>query len=983
MTVFPIEAGSRGVSDDFLISKWTTEDGLPQNTVTSIVQTRDGYMWIGTFGGLTKFDGVRFRVFDSANTPVLKSNRILSLFEDSFGKLWIGTDLGEIYVKDASGFKLFPGELRRQRDSVWSIVEDKQDNIFVSSDSGLERYSFDAGGTFIPGSGRIISNERTYGLYKHPDGSVWVRIQGRIYRIEGETLLAHDLEKYPVPVPDDILRLAFARDGSMLFGGWKWLGVSGNGIFKELWSLKLDVQQGGYAILTENGRNWLQMESQLLEFRGTETINHNLQGTVKSGSRVIFRDSEDNLWLGTNGDGLIRLTERTIGTLSQLEGFDRTNNFAMVEDRFGAVWIGGKVLQKIESGKVSAFRSLKGGGKFPIIKTLGIGRDDRLWAGGTTGLYYFENGQLVALPEFNDRELYSLFFDKEGALWSGGRDGLWRYAAGSTTHFTTENGLVHNSVHYIAQSKDGTIWIGTVGGVSRLRGGTFTNLTEDNGLSGNDVRAIHEDGDGTIWLGSYGGGIDRFRNNRMDAITTREGLYDNFVSRILSDDEGRFWILGNLGISAVSRDELNRVADRQERFVVSATYGKSDGMLSSEANGGHQPAGIKTHDGKLWFPMLEDIVTIDPAKTSRFAPQVMIESAGSRLSTDQRGGNSTSYVEGTVIRVDDGFRNLEIEYTGLSFTKPNKIRFFYKLEGLDDDWTDAAESRTAFYPYLPSGNYTFLVKAVSADGIWSAQTARLSIEVAKSFWQTWWFTVIVLLAVICAVALAYRTRIGQLRRRQLEQETFSKRLIDAHELERSRLASELHDALGQNLLVIKTGAKAGLGNLSDRKEVVSRLNQIVAASSNAIDETRTIVRDLSPQNVRRFGLTEAINNTIEQVQSSTGIIFKSKIDNLEGIFPERTEISIYRIVQEALNNIAKHSDSPRANIMIERIGSKTRINIEDFGRGFSVGSRTDSDTVSGGFGLESISQRVKLLGGELSITSVPSEGTRIQIVLPA
>lgn len=416
-------------------------------------------------------------------------------------------------------------------------------------------------------------------------------------------------------------------------------------------------------------------------------------------------------------------------------------------------------------------------------------------------------------------------------------------------------------------------------------------------------------------------------------------------------------------------------------FVVSATYGKSDGMISSEANGGHQPAGIKTRDGRLWFPMLEDVVVVNPNATDTIAPRVIIEHARSRTMNDEPAELPAFLDEASVIRVDDSFRNLEIEYTGLSFTKPEKIRFFYKLEGLDEFWTDAGSSRTAFFPYLPSGSYTFYVKAVSANGVWSEKTAHLSIEVAKSFWQTLWFISLVLLTLSGIGLIAYRSKIGQLRRRQLEQETFSKRLIDAHESERSRLASELHDALGQNLLVIKTGAKAGLRKLSDENEVENRLNQILVASSSAIDETRTIVRDLSPQNLRRFGLTAAMNNAIEQIQASTGIVFDSSIEDLEGVFPERTEISIYRIVQEALNNIAKHSDSPRATVLIERIGSKTSIFIEDFGKGFERAAGASQDGESDGFGLESISQRVKLLGGELSIDSAPSVGTRIRIVL--
>ncbi|MBK7934832.1 MAG: hypothetical protein IPK01_15455 [Acidobacteria bacterium] len=484
-----------------------------------------------------------------------------------------------------------------------------------------------------------------------------------------------------------------------------------------------------------------------------------------------------------------------------------------------------------------------------------------------------------------------------------------------------------------------------------------------------------------MWLGTYGGGINRLREGKLEAITTAQGLHDNFVSRILVDDAGRFWVLGNLGIFSVGRDELNSVADHDKSSIIGSVYGVADGMKSSEASGGHQYAGIKTRDGRLWFPTIKDVVIIDPTLTIRTAPKVIIEGASTRPDDGRSQSAPVEISKTNSMSIPIGQRDLEIRFTGLSFSKPESIRFFYKLDGLDGDWTDAGTRRTAFYPYLPGGDYTFQVRAVNANGVMSENTAVLSIVVDKYFWQTSWFALFGLFALSIVAIVGYRIRMGQLESRRLKQVEFSKQLLNAQESERGRIATELHDGLGQNLLIIRNWAHLGLDASEDPAEVQERLQQISETAAQALHETRAIVRNLSPQNLRRFGLTDAIRNITEQIESATGVIFELKLDNIDGLFPEEAELSIYRVVQECLNNIIKHSESPRGRVSILRMGDTVSILIADYGKGFATNQYFESNGSTRGFGVQSVLQRVKLLGGEINIESRDSDGTRIHIRL--
>jgi len=961
-----------GRKNEFLIARWTTEDGLPQNTVTAMVQTRDGYIWVSTFGGLARFDGIRFTVFDSARAPKITSNRILSLFEDSKGTLWIGSESGEIFVYREGSFEAVEGGSEERRINVWGFEEDLEGSIYVSSDAGVERITArsGAGSPFLVES---LTQMKGYSIKKDASRRIWVRVDGAFKLLQGDRLVPPG--EGDLKIPDWSQQLGFGADRVLSGTVDKLTMFDGNGS-RELMNLDVKVHENGYGIAAFDGRFWFQQAGELYEIVGDKIKKYDLSGFVKRGSRMIYRDREGNIWLATQTDGLVRLTRRSIRLLSDIIGEEFTNVFSLVQDKDGTVWFANSRLYALANGFAKEIPTSDGQVSDPAIRSLAIDDAGTVWGGGARGLYRAAPEGLVPVPELKGKDIKAMLFDEMGRLWIGSENGVGILERGKYSEIEQFSEIIKEGVHCLYQGRDGTVWIGGRNGLIRYRQGEFVGYGTADGLSAGFVRDVYEDGDGTIWIATYGGGINRLKNGRFASISTEKGLKNNALSRILVDGSGRFWLLSNIGVQRVTLEDLNRVADGAQDFLGGAVFGTSDGMTSSEANGGLQPAGMVARDGSVWFPMLKDVVIIDPGRPDKWAPIVKIESASSKSSAKETPGLPVDFDPQDALEIENGLRNLEISYTGLSFTKPESLRFFYKMEGLDEDWIDAGSRRTAFYPYLPPGSYRFTVKALGTNGLWSEETADLRIDVAERFWESRWFALLLIILGAVAGFLFYRSRVRRHEERQKTQKEFAKRLISAHELERRRMAAELHDGLGQNLLLIKNWASMAMKDpASGGTDYISRISETAADS---LEETRSIVQDLSPQNLKRFGLTDAILSMVEQLEDATGVIFETDIHNIDGLFGEEAEISLFRIVQEGLTNIAKHSESPSGRISIIRSSEAVMIEIADEGKGFAV---TDGKDNPIGFGLMGITQRVNLLGGEIDIRSEPGKGTRIIVTL--
>lgn len=801
---FAVEAGR---STDFLITKWTTEQGLPQNTVTSIVQTSDGYIWLGTFGGLARFDGIRFTTFDATTTPNFRTNRVLSLHANPRGGLWVGTDTGEVYLINGNTLVEFESGLDFTRKAVWGIEEDGLGNLFVSSTAGIETVALDENGWPVTGSSKILTRGDGYKLFRDRNERVWAPSQGNILLLDRSGITPITSLGYSLPLGG--YDLAFSDEGALFVSAWASIGEASPSRYREILAVDNSINRTGSMIAFAEGRVWFQQAHELYEINGFQIISHDLSNYVQQGTRSIFSDSEGNLWLGTETEGLIRLTRRTLGSLATELGRDLTGLFAIAQQPDGTIWFTGTHLRGMKGDNIRTVSAVSDKTPFPTIQTLAIDPDGNLFAGGRLGLYRLEGDRLRPFPALSDRHVQSLFFDKNGVLWIGTETGLVVMSDDKLSFIDEASGLPANSVHFITQTSDGVIWIGTKNGIAKVDNATLEMVRVDENLIGYFVRDILEAADGSMWIGTYGGGLKRIKDGQVSSVSRANGLPNNFISKILVADDGKFWILSNFGIFVVTLDELNRVADGSASILGGAIYSMADGMTSSEASGGHQPAGMKAMDGRLWFPMIDDLVSIDPKKIATVSPRVVIENAFSRIGKQPEINVPLSYDTSKQLEIGEGVRNLEIEYAGLSFSNPEALRYVYKLEGLDTDWIDAGNRRTAFYPYLPPGTYHFVVRALSANGVWS-ETASMQVRVAEYFWESRWFASMVFIVVAGLLGLVFWNRLRHLRERQERRAEFARQIIFASEQERRRIATDLHDGLSQNLLLVKNWARLAI-----------------------------------------------------------------------------------------------------------------------------------------------------------------------------
>ncbi|MGH9904767.1 MAG: sensor histidine kinase, partial [Pyrinomonadaceae bacterium] len=615
----------------------------------------------------------------------------------------------------------------------------------------------------------------------------------------------------------------------------------------------------------------------------------------------------------------------------------------------------------------------------------------QLWV---NGVWRFTDGQFVYGPwtkAFLQQVIgyvWTMCEDREGAYWFGADRGVMRYRDGVLTKHTTSDGLAGNDTKVIIEDGKGGLWLGSYGGLTHYQNGKFTAWTEKDGLPGATVRALKQDSDGTLWIGTYDSGLGRFKDGRFTRYTTNDGLFDNGVFQILEDDSGWFWMSSNRGIFRVRKQELDDLADGRLKTLNCLAYNKEDGMPSTECNGGRWPAGVKTRDGKLWFPTMGGLAMIDPAgiKANTQPPPVVIEEM--RINNEPApfaDWDAAIHNPEFALRVLPGQDNFEIKYAALSFINSENLRFKYKLEGVDHEWVEAGVRRTAYYSHVSPGEYTFRVLAANADGAWNLTGASLRIRVVPPFWRTWWFMALVGLVVAGTFVGVWKFRVGQLRRVQMAQEAFARELIASQEAERKRIAAELHDSLGQNLVIIRNWAMLGAGQLENNAPAKQELEEINTIASHSINEVREIAYNLGPYHLERLGFENSIRDMATRVARSSGVAIATELDALDGALSSETQMSLYRVAQEALNNMVKHSRATETRIALKRESAGVRLSVTDNGRGFDPQTAKVSEAPGGsrpGFGLNGMAERVRLLGGALTIRSAPEHGTTVEAFLP-
>lgn len=769
----------------YRIDGWQTEQGLPQNTVQAMLQTRDGRLWVGTGGGLARFDGARFTTFENSPVRDLSARPVFGFMEDREGGLWIGHSRGA--TRYANGrFERVIGDDLMQGRRVWAFAQAADGTVWAATENGLARIG--GGKVRMLAEADGLPTLRLRALAFDRAGTLWIATTGA-------GLLAYRDGRFRALNPSNGFPHAEVRHVIADPAGGVWAATAGAGLVHIApdGSMKtygtsqgLPTDQLTYLAFDKGGALWVATWGAGIARMADGVVTSLSSSGGLAGDQLwaVHADLEGGIWAGTWHNGLNRLSPRPFVVFGRPEGLAGDNVRSAMRARDGSMWVAsaGGGVNRIERGRIVATYTKRQGLPSDEASALFEDRDGAIWVATYTGGLARLDGKRVetygtreGLPNVDVRVVHR---DRSGVLWAGTVNGLARLE-GKRFVTAREEGAPADGVGCILEDRAGTLWFGTSGsGLYRLRGGRFDRLTRKEGLASNWIMALHEDGDGALWIGTNGEGISRLREGKVRSITPADGLWDGLAQAILEDRDGNFWMTGNRGFYRVARAELDAFADGRASKVTSVGYGPGDALRVTTFAGNVQPAGAIDARGVLWLPSLKGLVIVDPARLPRASspPPVAVEDVAV---------NGSSVAVGDEVVLPPGSGLLTIHYAAATLANADRVRFRYRVEGISDDWVEAGRSREATFPALPHGDYRFQV-AASFDGRnWGQGSRPLSIRVPPRYYETSWFLALVLLATLASGMGLWQLRTYRIRRRAAEME----RLV-ATRTEELRIANE-------------------------------------------------------------------------------------------------------------------------------------------------------------------------------------------------
>ena len=970
---------------EFLIRNWTREDGMPGNTVTAVAQTPEGYLWVGTLDGLARFDGVRFVPIELQKSAGLSDPAIFFLQTDRAGNLWIGTIDGHLirYRNGAITSYVPPSHETPERYIRW-IAEDKTGGIWALNGAGtLNRL----------GDGRFekeADSPDMIVLVSDAKGRVWTAGGGRLSVSDGGPLTpVHDVRAESGFKPEC---LAPARQA----GCW----VAGNGFVRRFENSSVletrPVAQWDPAAFSgfledRDGSLWLASYGggiKVLDKADGLTRLTREEGLRSNLVRCLFEDREGNIWAGLEGKGLVRVRRAMFASFGQTEGLSGETVLCVCEGSDGEVWIGtnGDGVYRIKNGKVRHYGSKEGLAN-EFVWALHQDHAGNLWAGTWGGgLFRLEGDRFVDTSrEFGQKQVVlSMHEDAQGRLWLGQRIGPERriecIEQGHLRSFNVPGSLPRLDIRDITETKDGGIWFGTMeDGLLRWKDGAFSRYGRETGLPPGPISALDVDDDGVLWAAIPGVGLFMGEGNRFKAIGGTEGLD---LNQITDDGLGHLWCGTRNGVVRLKKTMLHRLAQGERAVLQPQRFSIADGLPSNECGG----SGCRTSDGRIWFPTLSGVAAVNP-RNLRVSPAVMtvlvedllLDGKPARVENGEVSASNIAVQAAAdrsppQLRIPPGEGPLSISYTALSFTAPETLRFRYQLVGLDMAPVDAGTTRAVRYSYLPPGNYEFQVAACNEDGVWNEQRAALAFEVLPHYWQTWWFRILAIAAVLGTTAAAVRWAI----KRRMRQRMRALERERAVEVERARIAQDLHDDLGNSLTEISFLCTVAGSPKGSPTEVKGTLVSITEKSLELVKALDEIVWAVNPKNDSLRNLVNYICLFAQEFLRPASI--QCRLDVPQGLpdTPVNAEQrhTIFLVTKEALANAAKHSAATEVWLRVRFDRSVLTLIVEDNGHGFDAAAlKTDRN------GVHNIESRMRHLGGRGSILSTAARGTRVEMEL--
>jgi len=990
---------STTASSTYQIDVWHTDEGLPQSTVTSIVQTRDGYLWLATQNGLVRFDGVDFEVYNENVTPAIKNNRFVQLFVDHQGTLWVSGEQGELLCLRDGRFASYemPGK-GTAFNYAREMCDDAEGQLWVvSCEWQLIRLGKD--GFTVPSANWSLKGVQPAAVANDQNGRVWVGTEtelavwqnGNFRTIWSETnkgnfhvdFLATSRTEGVWVAANQRLRKFESGHWAADLGAYGWTNSQIYGLYED-----------------SQNRLWVAtMGSGLFRFSPDGKVLHltTKDGLPTDFVRCVTEDREGNMWVGMEGGGLCRLKPVIFQTLGVNQGLCSDQVMSVCESTDGSFWIGmdGNGLDHLLSnGKVEHYSSSQGlmdGHVWSVVQD----RQGTIWVGTWDGLFRRQDDRFVGLSDGVKIgwQILAIDEDHQGDLWLGqqGLGALSRLHGDERDLIRIPGASSSLDVRVLVQDSAGSLWVGTESeGLYHWQNGQWTHFGKKEGLASETIWSLYADDDSTLWIGTCGGGLSRWKNDTITTWTTKNGLINDVICQILEDEKGNLWLGSYGGVFCVSKRQLAPGTGTND-VIQCVGYDKSDGLPSIECVGGCQPSGLHSRDGRLWFPTVKGLAIVSPDKVPHnpLPPPVVIERVVVDGTTLLPKGNAVGVERsGGGLKVPPGRQRLEFQYTALSLTDAQKVRFRYKLEGLETGWNEAGAKRAADYSYMPPGHYQFCVVACNNDGVWNDSGDTLAVTVLPYFWQTKWFMALVALTTLGSVAGSVRYAV----RRKLQRRIDRIERERAIEVERGRIANDIHDDLGAGLteiVILSELAQNPEGSHDTVQIDVRRVTDKARALARSLDE---IVWAVNPENDTLDNFVSYACNFAQDYLQLAKIRCRLEVPSCLPDAPLTADIrhNLFMVLKEALNNIVKHANASEVWIQTAIESAKFTITIQDNGKGFQTTPPPDGKvglTAENaihdlrGNGLTNMRKRMQSIGGQIKLQSQPGEGARVELTV--
>ena len=937
---------------------WQMQDGLPEQTVQAFAQTKDRYLWIGTTGGLLRFDGGRLVLFDRENTAAFTDNNVFGLTVTSDDVLWIATEGGGLIRYKDGAFRSFSGEDGLLNDFVRVVYQDRKGEIWIGTDEGLFQFSADHIERVDNSNG--VPSVAVHAIHEDHAGRLWAG-GSKLFCLNGKTYLEYRLTGQGSQ--NRVKSITETRDGTIWVGtiGGLYNMASGADSFR-----KVKETSGTVRFLkeTSDGTLWI------------GTIGHGIYKYWKHGfsqmtapedlpsntALNLFEDIESNIWVGTQA-GMLRLSKTPVQTVTLPDAGDYDAE-TVYGDHNGDLWIAAANLFLFRDGK--ATRVLLPGISGVRVRNVFRDHEGALWIGtegrgvfrqiGTKLTHYMVKDGLV------NNFVRAFLQSRDGSIWVATDEGVSHWQDGHFTSYQERDGLCYFSTRTLAEDHNGDIWVGTDRGVSHLQGGRFAKDAATDALQQEKVWAIHEDSDGGLWFGTRTGGLYRWRLGKLTHFTTAQGLASNSIYELLEDRVGNFWISGPNGISVISRRELDIIAEAPLHPLSLTLYGISDGLETTQMYGAEKPGGVVTSQGEVWFASNKGPVRVSLNPTPPKGPSpVVIDSVladGLRVPDLRR------------ISLNPDNAKIEVHYNVIQLRSQERVRFRYKLEGFDKNWTDASASPVAYYTNLPSGRYQFRVVAFEMSDPLQIAEAAVEIVQRPHFYRTAWFLGCCVLLLAAGVWGGYRFQMRQVHSR-----------FQAVLNERNRLAREMHDTLIQGCAGVSALLEAH-SSLDDSEPSAKEdlLSCVRTQLRTTINEAREAVWDLRHADGSATAIGPILGNMAQQVSHEFGVPVEYRVSGRPFDLDQSTAHELLMIVREALHNAIRHGRPNKVHIDISFEKREFRVEVRDDGCGFDP--EVASSQPNGHYGLVGIRERAKRIGGVLTLNSASGAGTELTLSVP-